>query len=267
MRCLYTILLILISLSSEAFSQSYPTRIANDFYSDLKSFGMDYYRSGVYIGENGGEASLLIGAGSAATYLVSFADEPIRDELSSHVPVWSNTVKFLNELGNVKTMGLVSGVIYGTGLFIEEEKVRETGRLLVESLIWGGSINMLMRHAFGRYRPYNERGNGMFSFWQTDNDFQSFPSGHTTVAFSMATILSHQIDTWWSYPLFYALAAGTAGTRMYLDQHWLSDVCFGAALGYTGAKLILIVNDNADTTKDYSFSVLPFGVSFTYCIN
>ncbi len=267
MRSVVTISFLFITFFCSSYSQSYPIRIANDFYSDLKSFGMDYYRTGVYIGENGGDVSLLIGAGSVATYLVSLADEPIRDELSSNVPVWSNTVKFLNELGNVKTMGLVSGVVYGTGLFIEEEKVRETGRMLVESLIWGGSVNMLMRHAFGRYRPYNERGNEMFSFWETDNDFQSFPSGHTTVAFSMATILSHQIDTWWSYPLFYGLAAGTAGTRMYLDQHWLSDVLFGAALGYAGAKLILIANDNAHTTKGYSFSVLPFGVSFTYYIN
>lgn len=228
---------------------------------------MDYYRSGVYLIDNSDDILLMLGLSGAATYLSSLADEPIRNELIKQTPEWNNTVEFLNELGNVKTMGLVSGLVYGVGLFSEQEEMRETGRLLVESLIWGGSLNMLLRHSFGRYRPYNERGNGVFSFWQTDNDYQSFPSGHTTVAFSMATVLAYQIDTWWSYPLFYSLALGTGATRMYLDQHWLSDVVFGAALGYAGARLILHANNQSKTPKDYSISVLPFGASFTYYIN
>ncbi len=266
MRTIIFILLQLVACNAILTGQSYPSRIADDFYSDIKSFGMDYYRTGVYFGQNSEEVLLIIGAGATVTYLSSLVDEPIRDKLSANEPVWNNTVKFLNELGNVKTMGAISGVVYGIGLLTEEKKVRETGRLLVESLIWSGSFNMLLRHSFGRYRPYNGRGNGMFSLWRTDNDYQSFPSGHTTVAFSMATVLAHQFDTWWSYPLFYSLAAGTGATRMYLDQHWLSDVVFGAALGYAGAKLIIHANENKKTPKDFSFSVLPFGVNFTYYI-
>ncbi len=259
----FAILLLFFTNCQLLRSQSYVGRVADSFVDDLKSFGTDYYRTGSIIYEEYDEVLLAVGVASAATYLFSLGDETLRNEVIKTTPDFDK-VKFFNELGNVKTMGMVSGIVYGIGLFSEDSKIRETGRLLVESLVWSGSLNMLLRHSFGRYRPYNERGNGLFSFWQTHNDFQSFPSGHTTVAFSMATVLSFQIDRWWAYPLFYGLAGCTGATRIYLDQHWLSDVLFGAALGYAGGRLLLRANKNKDKEKTYSLSLSPGGLSFVY---
>jgi membrane-associated phospholipid phosphatase len=59
----------------------------------------------------------------------------------------------------------------------------------------------------------------------------SFPSGHTSTAFSIATSLSLQYPKWYVIaPSF--LYAGTVGySRMYLGMHYPTDVLAGAAIG------------------------------------
>jgi membrane-associated phospholipid phosphatase len=57
----------------------------------------------------------------------------------------------------------------------------------------------------------------------------SFPSGHTTVAFALASAASANARGlgWLTYPL-----AGVVGlSRISDDKHWTSDVVAGAALG------------------------------------
>src|SRR5207253_2953415 len=56
----------------------------------------------------------------------------------------------------------------------------------------------------------------------------SFPSGHATSAFSAAALLSEEDVLW---PLYYALAAVVATSRVYVKMHHASDVIAGAALG------------------------------------
>ncbi len=68
----------------------------------------------------------------------------------------------------------------------------------------------------------------------------SFPSGHTTFAFTNATVLFREFrDT---APLFaysgYAFAATTGTLRMLNNKHWLSDVLFGAGVGILSAELV-----------------------------
>jgi undecaprenyl-diphosphatase len=56
----------------------------------------------------------------------------------------------------------------------------------------------------------------------------SFPSGHATAAFSAAALLSEEDALW---PLYYAVAAIVASSRVYVKMHHASDVVAGAALG------------------------------------
>ncbi len=65
----------------------------------------------------------------------------------------------------------------------------------------------------------------------TQSGWSSFPSGHTTTAFALATILAlHSRNKAWS--LFYLLLAlGEAYSRVYLGQHFLEDVVAGSLIG------------------------------------
>ena len=62
----------------------------------------------------------------------------------------------------------------------------------------------------------------------------SFPSGHATAAFAVATMESefHPREA----PLWYAGAAAIADSRVVLHRHRWSDVVAGAALGFGTAK-------------------------------
>jgi membrane-associated phospholipid phosphatase len=66
------------------------------------------------------------------------------------------------------------------------------------------------------------------------NSHDSFPSGHASAAFAIATMESafHPKEA----PLWYAGAAWIADSRLILNRHRISDVLAGAALGYLTAR-------------------------------
>ncbi|HJS53774.1 MAG TPA: phosphatase PAP2 family protein [Chitinophagaceae bacterium] len=69
----------------------------------------------------------------------------------------------------------------------------------------------------------------------------SFPSGHTTTAFTMALVMSHMINKRvWSIilPLFAALAGYS---RVYLAQHFPTDIFAGMCIGIVSAILSLLI--------------------------
>lgn len=73
------------------------------------------------------------------------------------------------------------------------------------------------------------------------NKVHSFPSGHSTTAFAMALIMAYIINRkLWSVilPLFAFLAAYS---RVYLGQHFPTDILAGMCLGTFSAILALLV--------------------------
>ena len=73
-----------------------------------------------------------------------------------------------------------------------------------------------------------------------DTDAESFPSGHTSYAFTMATVLYMEFKD--TSPILaysgYAFATTTGALRMANNKHWLSDVLAGAGLGILVTEVI-----------------------------
>jgi len=159
----------------------------------------------------------------------------------------------------------LSAVVYSAGLFGGNEQIRRAGLNSAVSIIYAGIITTSIKVLLGRHRPYLNDGNTAFSPFSFDNDNNSFPSGHTTVAFAFSTAMAESFDnTYWSI-LWYSLAGMTAASRIYHDQHWLSDTFLGAAIGYGIGKFVS-GSRNAKNSK-LKLSFTNTGVGFVYLLN
>jgi membrane-associated phospholipid phosphatase len=66
----------------------------------------------------------------------------------------------------------------------------------------------------------------------------SFPSGHTTLAFAVASALDQETSSRWLPWVAYPAAALTGWSRLHDREHWMSDVVAGAALGFWAGREI-----------------------------
>ncbi|MCF8240600.1 MAG: phosphatase PAP2 family protein [Melioribacteraceae bacterium] len=209
----------------------------------------------------------------SGTYLLMHTDQGIKNSIGR------NTVKTLNNdfwdyptrLGIVQYANIGSLSLYTAGLLSGDDELRRVGRLLFESLSYSGLSVMALRIAAGRERPYSEKGPWMFTGFTMDNEIQSFPSGHTTVAFAVTTVLAEYYDTFWSRLGFYSLSALTAYARVLNNQHWFSDVVFGALIGISsGVHVITRERRRLKITADEPallISPFPNGITLNIKLN
>jgi len=106
-----------------------------------------------------------------------------------------------------------------------------------KSVVLGGAAAMVLKVMIGRQRP-RDSPNHNLSFHPFSFSDNSFPSGHTTVAFALATSFSREMKGKWNDVVFFSLATLTAYSRMHDDAHWFSDVLFGAGVGTLSARFI-----------------------------
>jgi undecaprenyl-diphosphatase len=101
--------------------------------------------------------------------------------------------------------------------------VRLSTILGIESALVNGPVKSLFR----RSRPTWEAAHARPHRLRTPRS-SSFPSGHASSAFTAAGVLAQGDPL---APLYYAVAAVVASSRVYVKIHHASDVVAGAALG------------------------------------
>jgi membrane-associated phospholipid phosphatase len=105
--------------------------------------------------------------------------------------------------------------------------------------------------AVDRSRPSDDRG--ATDFGHAKRSDSSFPSMHTTLAWSVATPIAQHYDAPWLYGVAALVNVGRVADR----KHWLSDTVAGSVLGY-------VVGDwfghRADATPGASVMLVPHGV-------
>jgi len=97
------------------------------------------------------------------------------------------------------------------------EKMYDTGKLATAAFMEAAFVTYSLKKIIGRPRPLNEA------------EENSFPSGHTTLAFALANVIGHEY-TKLRIPL-YAAALCTGFARIYLGRHYPGDVLAGATIG------------------------------------
>lgn len=125
-------------------------------------------------------------------------------------------------------------LIFGTGLLEKDQELKKKGLMIGASFLATTVFATTLKHAVNRTRPF-----------ETYPDIQklsaggssSFPSGHTSDAFSTATSLSLEFPKWYVIAPSYTYAALVGYSRMHLGVHYPSDVLAGAIVGAGSAFL------------------------------
>ncbi|MCU7495664.1 MAG: phosphatase PAP2 family protein [Ignavibacteria bacterium] len=205
---------------------------------------------------------LTLGAVVGTTALAFAADEDVRGFMQrNHTDFLDKYTVIGRQYGEILNAGIFSGVVYFGGLAAGNSEVRKTGRMLVETLAYAGLVTTVLKSAFGRSRPFLNEGAFRFRGLQFKNENISLPSGHSTVAFAMTSVLASRIKNTYASIGLYSLAAFTAFQRSYDDKHWLSDTILGAAIGQFIGQAIVNYDRKEDSSSSMRLqpSILPYG--------
>jgi membrane-associated phospholipid phosphatase len=175
---------------------------------------------------------LVLGGLSALMVL----DRPSRSFIQDNRSTQSNDVAgALRHIGQPEVYGSVTLGLLGAGLISGNPEITRAGGRLAATLALAGVSATGFKLVVGRPRPNESSDVDGFSPFSGQD---AMPSGHTTVAFALATALADDINRTWASVGLYTLAAGVGWSRMNDNKHWLSDVAAGAVLGVSSAKLV-----------------------------
>jgi PAP2 superfamily protein len=166
-------------------------------------------------------AALTLGAGLAA-YSSEEWDARVRADVRNHPDrLGSATNDVLDQAGGSYVFYGLSAATYGVSLFANNQRLHDFALDQVSALTMELPVVFALKKAFHTRRP--------------DGESEGFPSGHTAAAASFAALLNRYYG-----PIPGFLGAGLAGVvafhRIDSRHHDLSDVIFGAALGYIAGR-------------------------------
>jgi membrane-associated phospholipid phosphatase len=172
------------------------------------------------------------------------------------------------------------GTVYAIARLRHDDGTADVAWHATESVLFPALFIQVVRGALGRARPYVDSGgverrdsdpyhfellHGFTSF-----DYRSFPSMHAMASVAVAAALSAEMRERNTphraviSPLLYAGAAVPGLARLYLDQHWASDIALGAFIGaFAGRKVVDYSHAHPTNRIDRAFLGRRTYVGFT----
>ena len=153
-----------------------------------------------------------------ANELIDNGNDPTRIRISNNIA----------RIGDFYGVGSIAGTMYLFGRATHSARLRETGLLGAQAVIDGGITVTILKSVAQRPRPNFDNGRGDFL-----DGGASFPSGHATVSWALATVIAHEYkDNRLIGIGAYGVATVVGISRFTGRNHFLSDVFVGSAMGY-----------------------------------
>jgi membrane-associated phospholipid phosphatase len=222
---------------------SFGRAYASSYWTDTKSVFTNpfHWKTGQII------AAGAITAGTIA--LIAWGDKPIQSFFARNETtlIDNSSYYFFSPLGS----GLISiptlGIFYACGVIWKNKKAKETGLKGLEAYVITVVFTQAIKQVTHRHRPYQDnppnphKWEGPFSWGGPYGTFgyNSFPSGHSSSIFAVATVIGLEYwHTKWVPAVSFGLAGFTALYRLAVNDHWASDVLFGSALGFAIGSMV-----------------------------
>jgi membrane-associated phospholipid phosphatase len=176
---------------------------------------------GVFSSEN--LAPLMIGA--AATATAAPFDHVAQDGLQGQAPGISGAA---STAGGFSVIAPATLGLFVAGRFAHDGRFRAFSYDAGQAMIVNGVYTGILKKAGGRQRP-------------DGSDSLSFPSGHSSSAFALATVADRHYG--WKVGLpSYAAASAIALSRISNNKHYLTDVLAGATIGVICGRTVVRTN-------------------------
>lgn len=214
-----------------------------------KEYLKSYWDNGIQLIQQpfkwkGKDWAILGGSVALTTGLTHFDNDINKPFQKWNSPFGVSFGKAGNIAGNTYVMVGSTLAVMATGIIAHNNKLKNFAMDNLQAQIFTGAITYLTKNLFGRARPDNNLGNGYWDGPFKSNHFESFFSGHTSVAFSTATMIYlHSKKKLWVGILSYAAATGIGISRMQQQKHWASDVLMGAITGTAISTFIFRQNE------------------------
>lgn len=164
-----------------------------------------------------------------------------------------NTLHQINQIESTKgystfISNTTSVVDIGTPLALGAVSLLTHDDEMLKNSIYIGAVTVInasatygLKKLFNRPRPVETYPDLIDAYSHTSD--RSFPSGHTSSAFALATSLTIVYPKWYIVAPSYFWAASVGYSRMNLGMHYPTDVIAGAVLGAGSAYATNLVND------------------------
>ncbi len=190
----------------------------------------------------GGSDWLKFSAVAAATIALSSEEDDVQTWVQGSRSEDTDEVsRYVRPVGSGRYVLPALCALYGYGRIAGSDRASRTALLSLESVVVSGVFTGTIKYLTHKRRPgaagaedvpWNGPG---FS-----NADLSFPSGHSTCAFAVATIIASEYgDNAIVPPLAYCAAALTAMSRVNDNVHWVPDIIIGSAIGHFTARTIV----------------------------
>ncbi|MDG0818266.1 phosphatase PAP2 family protein [Bdellovibrio svalbardensis] len=148
----------------------------------------------------------------------------------------------VGEFFGSRKMVPVLGMAYVLGVVVDQSGVSRVAKIAFKAGLINFLINDSLKLTFRRALP--SETNDPFKVSEYDEaPRMGMPSGHASFAFALATAIAETSREEQSSNIIPVLAYGaatlTAWSRVYQNQHWVSDVLIGAIVGHFSAKLAM----------------------------
>jgi len=166
-------------------------------------------------------------AGLAVGGLAALADHEHGD-VGAETEDQHLTVGRFDVLGAQGSLAVLGGFYLAGAAFHDEHSKNVAIDGAIASLLASGIVTPALKEIVGRSRPRQSASGHDF------NPFSgraSFPSGHTTQAFAVASVVASEYSSPWVKGVAYGLAGLVGAARVERDAHYLSDVLAGGLIG------------------------------------
>lgn len=207
---------------------------------------------------------LRVGGVFAATLMVMPFDQQITTSAQGQQRYYNSLpIEGGRIYGEWYSIGGVAGAVAVFGLITKDTTAKKMAIELLQAGIYSELMTTVLKIAIGRARPETTDDPFIFNPFNLAYGYQSMPSGHTTSAFALSTVLSRHAHSTTLKILAYLPAAFTMFSRIYQNHHWLSDEILAAGIGYFVANWVVDLHDGKRHRINVT-SLYPVGISYAF---